>query len=289
MKLRQSTFYFLSLFFFINCSFIFSQRDTIKESNIYLTTKPLQFGNDLLLTNNVDIPESTPDYLVLSKPAMDYYQSHLVYDPVRDPKRLLYNTGFYFGAAAVAFGILWVSPESFSRWDKDKIREEGFFKRWQENVKAGPVWDEDDWFLNWITHPWAGAIYYMSARGSGFKWWESFLYSTVMSTFFWEYGIEAFAEIPSWQDLLITPTVGSALGELFFIAKGNIVRNDRRLLNSKFLGVTSIILMDPFNELLNAMGYKTKNKVQTYSTIAPVGLDPITKKSIWGVQVAINF
>ena len=270
-------------------SSVFSQNDTLTTTNIYYKTKPLQFGNELLLSNQVDIPENTPDYLVISGSAMDYIQNRMTYDPVRDPKRLGLNTALYIGGTFVAFAVLWASPESFSGWDKDKIREEGLINQWKENVRTGPIWDQDDWFLNWIMHPYVGAIYYMSARGSGYRWWESFLYSTLMSTFFWEYGVEAFAEIPSWQDLVITPVLGSVVGELFFEAKGAIIRNDRRILNSKFLGVTSMILMDPMNEILNGMGYKTKNKIQYYSVIGPVDLDPVSQKRIWGLQVAMQF
>lgn len=279
----------LALFLLMTYFSGFSQNDSLPATNIYYKTKPLQFGNELLLTNQVDIPENTPDYFVISGSAMDYIQNRMTYDPVRDPKRLGLNTALYIGGTFVAFAVLWASPESFSGWDKDKIREEGLIKQWKENVLAGPIWDQDDWFLNWIMHPYVGAIYYMSARGSGYKWWESFLYSTLMSTFFWEYGVESFAEIPSWQDLIITPVLGSVLGELFFEAKGAIIRNDRRILNSKFLGVASIIIMDPANEILNGFGYKTKNKIQYYSVIGPIDYDPVSQKRIWGLQVAVQF
>lgn len=278
----------LTLIFLISSSSIFSQRDTILSTGIDYKTKPLQFGNELLLNNQADIPIYVPDYMVVSGSAMDYVQNRMTYDPVRDPKRLGLNSALYVGGTFVAFSILWLAPESFSGWDKEQIKEEGLINQWKANVRAGPVWDNDDFFLNWIMHPWSGAIYYMSARGSGFRWWESFLYSAVMSTFFWEYGVEAFAEVPSWQDLLITPFVGSAVGELFFIAKGQIVRNDRRIWNSKFLGITSLILMDPMNELLNVMGYKTKNKIQSYSLIGPIDYDPISQTRIWGMKVAVQ-
>lgn len=279
----------LALFLLMTYFSGFSQNDSLPATNIYYKTKPLQFGNELLLTNQVYIPENTPDYFVISGSAMDYIQNRMTYDPVRDLKRLGLNTALYIGGTFVAFAVLWASPESFSGWDKDKIREEGLIKQWKENVLAGPIWDQDDWFLNWIMHPYVGAIYYMSARGSGYKWWESFLYSTLMSTFFWEYGVESFAEIPSWQDLVITPVLGSVLGELFFEAKGAIIRNDRRILNSKFLGVASIIIMDPVNEILNGFGYKTKNKIQYYSVIGPIDYDQVSQKRIWGLQVAVQF
>lgn len=283
-----STILLLSVLFFC-CEIAYGQRDSVAIESIYSKSKPMQFGNDYVDDYMYILSQDIPNNNHVPLYSIDYRQRYLVYDPIRDPKRLLFNTGLFVGAAVASFGILWISPESFSGWDKDEIREDGLFKKWNENVRAGPVWDEDDWFLNWVTHPWAGAVYYMSARGSGFKRWESFIYSTIMSTFFWEYGVEAFAEIPSWQDLMITPIVGSAIGEGFFILKGKIIRNDRRVLNSRGLGIASMILMDPFNELLNGLGYKTKNKMQTYSTLAPIDYDYASNKPIWGLQVTLQF
>jgi hypothetical protein len=262
---------------------VFSQKDSISETPVYSKSKALQFGSDFASSG------FTPLSLEEGSLQLTLNQNHLMYNPERDPKRLLYNTGLFFGAAAASFAILWVLPESVTNWDKEQMLEEGLLTRWEENVKAGPVMDEDSFFLNYIMHPYSGAVYYMSARGSGFEWWESFLYSTIMSTFFWEYGVEAFAEIPSWQDLVITPIVGSFAGEGFFILKGKIVRNDSRILNSRFLGNTSLFIMDPFNEILDFLGYKTKIKIDTYSMIAPMGYDFSSNKTIWGLQLVARF
>lgn len=211
-----------------------------------------------------------------------------VYPPEnRDYRRLGYDTGMYFGTTIVAFGILWAMPENVSNWDKEEIKEKGVLWKWKENVKAGPVWDEDDWVLNWVTHPYSGGVYYMTARSSGFNIFESFLYSAFMSTCFWEYGIEAFAEIPSKQDLIITPVLGSAVGEGFFYAKKSILRHDRRVLKSRFLGYTSLFLMDPFNTILDGFDYK--EKVKTQLNVAPIGFDQGAKKTIWGLSFNMQF
>ncbi len=204
----------------------------------------------------------------------------------RDWARLGYCTGMYIGMAAITFGVLWVGPEGVSRWDKEKMKTDGLTGRWTENIHAGPVWDEDDWELNYLAHPYAGAIYYMTARSCGFRWWESFGYSVIMSSFFWEYGLEAFAEVPSWQDLIVTPTVGSILGEGFWIAKKAIVKNDSEILNSKILGGTALLLMDPFNQILDWCGYK---EPLLKSSIAPVGCDFQNKQQVWGVRLSMNF
>lgn len=290
MKFSNISFFILLVILGLGSSDLYSQVDSVKiKKEIIHQSKPLQFGNDFSPVSSILIDQNIHEDLEPTQFNQNYTFKYLTYDPIRDPKRLLYNTGLYFGAALTSFAILWVSPESFSNWDKEKIREEGIFKRWSENVQAGPVWDKDKWYLNWLTHPWAGAVYYMSARGSGFKRWESFVYSTLMSTIFWEYGVEAFAEIPSWQDLIITPTLGSLLGEVIFVCKGKIIQNERKVLNSRFLGGTSLFLMDPFNELLDVFGYKTQNKIQTYSTIAPISYDFSSGKTIWGVQLAMQF
>ena len=290
MKCNNFSFLIFLLILGTCVSNLYAQNDSIKlKKGIIHSNKPIQFGDNLYPVESIVIDQDISQILIPTQFTRDYTFNYLTYDPVRDPKRLLFNTGLYFGAALASFGILWISPESFSGWDKDKIREEGLFKRWKENVQAGPVWDDDGWFLNWVSHPWAGAVYYMSARGSGFKRWESFLYSNVMSTFFWEYGVEAFAEVPSWQDLIVTPILGSLLGEFFFIWKGKIIQNERKVLNSKFLGGTSLLIMDPFNELLDVFGYKTQNKIQTYSTIAPISYDISSGKTIWGMQIVLQF
>jgi hypothetical protein len=212
----------------------------------------------------------------------------LVYPPpFKDYRRLGYNTSIYLGATIVAFGVLWVMPESTTNWDKDKMREKGILWKWKENVNAGPVMDKDKWQLNYIAHPYCGGLYYMTARSSGFSALESFGYSVVMSTFFWEYGIESFAEVPSTQDLIITPVLGSVVGEGFFYAKKSIVRHDHRIVKSKFLGYTALFFMDPFNTILDGFGYK--EKVKTQMNIAPVGFDANAGKTVWGVNFSASF
>ncbi len=285
---------FLFLILIISCfgSFgAYAQQIKNKEIKqpVIFSEKPLQFGNDLLPISSLQISKEFPKENYETYYNKIYRFQHLTYDPVRDPKRLVYNTGIYLGSSLIAFGVLWILPESVTGWDKEDIKNGGLFRRWKENVKAGPVWDKDKFFLNWIMHPYIGGIYYMTARGSGFKPWESFTYSFMMSTFFWEYGVEAFAEIPSWQDIIITPTLGSVIGEGFFILKGKVIRNDKKILNSKVLGGVVLFLIDPFNMVLDGFGYKTKNKMNIYSSISPVGFDYASGRSIWGMNVSVRF
>jgi hypothetical protein len=76
------------------------------------------------------------------------------------------------------------------------------------------------------------------------------LYCTTLSTIGWEFGIEAFMERPSIQDLFITPLVGSAIGEGFYCIKRYIASHDYTLCGSKVLGNIVVFLIDPVNEVI---------------------------------------
>lgn len=167
-----------------------------------------------------------------------------------DWKHLWVNTSVLVGAGVTTMIILESLPADATAWNKKENAKVSMWKRWVRNVKTGPVWDNDNLVFNYLLHPYAGAAYYMGARSCGFNCWGSFLYSFCISTFFWEYGFEAFNEIPSVQDLVITPMVGSLLGEGFYLVKRHIVDNDYRLAGSRILGYSVAFLVDPLNECI---------------------------------------
>lgn len=107
----------------------------------------------------------------------------------------------------------------------------------------------DDHFLNYVMHPYFGGVYYTAARHSGFNEFESFLYSATLSTFFWEYGVEAFAEVPSWQDLFITPFFGAIVGEMMFEAEQDIVSTGGEVWGSQTMGDVTLFLLNPVGHI----------------------------------------
>ena len=150
-------------------------------------------------------------------PSADFYQSPYQISIFSSPNgedsdRLWSQTNSIFAYGFGVIGLIALLPEDISNWDK----EQGIFNKWSDNVKSGPVWDRDTGMLNLIGHPYFGGVYYQVARKSGYRQWDAFMYATIMSTFYWEYGIEAFAEVPSIQDLVITPVLGWAYGEWAF-------------------------------------------------------------------------
>jgi hypothetical protein len=144
------------------------------------------------------------------------------------------------GLGLLTFGFIYALPEDVSNW-----HDRNFGQNYVRNIKEGPIVDKDHWFINYIGHPMSGAVYHIVARNAGFSPMQSFGYSAFMSTFFWEYGLEAFAETPSIQDLIITPIIGSLMGEVFYRSIQSINKNDGILWGSKRLGSIAKGIMDP--------------------------------------------
>ena len=166
--------------------------------------------------------------------------------------RLWANTGVLAGAFVGTLLVLECLPEDATSWNRAEIQDKPLFKRWRDNIfKKNPEWDHDKFIFNYVLHPYAGAVYFMAARSCGFGFWRSMLYCSLVSNVGWEFGIEAFMERPSYQDLVITPVVGSCIGELFYRTKRHIVWNDYTLCGSRLLGNIVVFLIDPVNEVVN--------------------------------------
>ena len=115
----------------------------------------------------------------------------------------------------------------------------------------------------------------MSARSQGCNILWSAIYSTCISTFFWEYGIEAFMEIPSLQDLIITPFAGTLIGESFYVLKRHIVANGYTLFGSNLLGNIVAFIIDPVNEVVGIFaGNPCRTSAAASRSKASVSLTP---------------
>jgi len=206
-------------------------------------------------------------------------------------KRLALNTGVLYGAGLLTLGVLYLLPEDATAWNKKEIQDVPLFKRWWKNVKKGPIVDGDNFMFNYVLHPYGGAAYYMGARSVGFNLYYSFLYSAAVSTIFWEYGFEAFMEVPSIQDLVITPLAGVLMGEAFYILKRHIVSNGYRLFGSRILGNVTAFLIDPVNEVIGVFA-GNPNRKKSKATDASLSCTPWFNKqngSTFGLTVNLSF
>jgi len=183
-------------------------------------------------------------------PSSDLYQSPFKVslfssENGEDSARLWSQTKAIFGYGFGVIGVISLLPEGISNWDNDG----DFFNKWSDNVTGSPVWDRDNGPLNLLGHPYFGGVYYQIARKSGYRQWDAFIYSALMSTFYWEYGIESFAEVPSIQDLVITPVLGWAYGEWAFTTEMSIRANNDEVWGSSILGSTALVMLDPVDSL----------------------------------------
>lgn len=190
-----------------------------------------------------------------------------------DKTRLWSQTKLLFGMGVGVMGVLSLMP-SVSKWDEEEDDGYGrYFKKWRENVSSGPVWDNDEWYINYVGHPYSGGIYYQVARNSGYDQFNSFTYSALMSTFYWEYGIEAFAEIPSIQDLIITPVGGWLYGEWAYQKSREIRRDGGKVWGSQTMGDITLALIDPVGALAkginNTFGTEVVVTGFNWTTTAP--------------------
>ncbi|MGF1729761.1 DUF3943 domain-containing protein [Photobacterium kasasachensis] len=174
---------------------------------------------------------------------------HLSGSSEKDWDYLLGQSYTILGLSVATVGLMTLLPESVTNWDEEDRNLSNLGKKWWDNVSAGPVWDEDAHYLNYIMHPYFGGVYYTAARHSGFNEWESFLYSATMSTFFWEYGVEAFAEVPSIQDIIVTPLFGAAVGEWMYQTEADITANGGEVMGSERLGNVSLFLLNPVGHI----------------------------------------
>lgn len=181
---------------------------------------------------------------------MEPYSRHRGEHP--DWHRMWINTAVLSGAFLGTLFVLQCLPEDATSWNRAEFQNTTFYSRWYENIFVkDPEIDHDNPIFNYILHPYAGAAYFMAARSCGFSFWGSMLYSALISTVGWEFGVEACMERPSYQDIVITPVVGSILGELFYKCKRHIVEHDYTLWGSRVMGNIVVFLVDPVNEVVN--------------------------------------
>ncbi len=186
-----------------------------------------------------------------------------------DWRRLWINTGVLTGAFVGTLFVLECLPEDATSWNRAALQNVPLFTRWHHHVlRDGPEWDHDKFIFNYVLHPYAGAAYFMGARSCGFNFYQSLLYSTIISNIGWEFGIEAFMERPSYQDLFITPLVGSAIGECFYRVKRHVVDNGYQLAGSSFLGGLVCFLVDPLNEVVGLFDHNPARRVARFKAAA---------------------
>jgi len=143
---------------------------------------------------------------------------------------------FIGGAELFGITVLMLSPKEVTGWSPDWTQDA--WRNMKLSLSSLPVWDDDDWQLNYIGHPIAGSYYYNSLRSQNASIFQSFLFATAQS-FIWEYFIEATAEKPSTQDLFVTPIAGGILGESIHQLTMSMRKNGFNFFEKVFVLITN--------------------------------------------------
>lgn len=207
----------------------------------------------------------------------------------RDRKGLKRDTFYFLGFQFASLGVLYVMPESISSWS-DEDKEDYSLSKWWHNV-THPTWDQDDFFLNYVTHPYWGAAYFVRARERGYGNSESFWYSAMLSSMY-EFGVEALFEPASVQDLIVTPVFGSLLGYYFMGVRENIedraMERGYRTTKDKWL----LVLTDPLgsinHQLDSWLGMETALHMGPYMQPSYRTRDTISEPVSWNDDGAIG-
>jgi len=171
----------------------------------------------------------------------------------KSEKKIIEDTLYLQGFMLTTISILYMLPESVTKWDPDEANGQNLGKKWKDNVSDGPVIDEDGSVINYIGHPVSGAIYYTMARNDDLDPFQSFMFSFIMSTFIWENGYEAFAEIPSIQDLISTPIIGALMGEYMYYLEQKLDKNRGIIWGSSSLGNISYFFLNPMGQMADGL------------------------------------
>lgn len=114
-----------------------------------------------------------------------------------------------------------------------------------DNFKYGWVWDNDDFVINQIGHPYQGSFYYSAARANGMNYWQSLPYC-VLGSLTWELFCES--DPPAINDLITTPLGGAALGEITW-RLSDMVLDDRKRGAQRFWRETLALCLNPIRGL----------------------------------------
>lgn len=153
---------------------------------------------------------------------------------------------FIGGVELLGMTVLICLPKEVTKWSHDWAQDA--WRNMKRSFSTLPVWDKDDWQLNYIGHPIAGSYYYNALRSQNASRIHSFLFATAQS-FIWEYFIEGMAEKPSVQDLIVTPIAGYVLGETTHQLTMNMRRNGFNFFEKVF-----VLIFNPMFVINNGFG-----------------------------------
>ena len=224
---------------------VYEVEQPLSTSNIYFQNINVITGAGIIAANkhNFKIPViNLHDSFVSKQSAVPYLRN----EHAGIWKKIGRAEVFIGGIEVIGMTVLILLPKEVTKWSDNWAQDA--WSNLKRSFSTAPVWDKDDWALNYIGHPIAGSYYYNALRSQNASRFHSFLFSTAQS-FIWEYIIEGVAERPSAQDLFITPVVGSLLGETTHQLTISMRRNGFNFFEKVF-----VLLFNPMFVINNGFG-----------------------------------
>lgn len=198
-----------------------------------------------------------------------------------DAEGLKQDTKLFLIYQVAVVGVLYLMPESVSKW-KPENKQGNIFRKWDDNVNNLRR-DHDDWEVNYIGHPYFGAVYYVRARYRGYSREQSLGYAAAMSTIY-EYGIEALFEPASLQDLIFTPIGGAVMGEYFMIGRQKVLNKIEATGEKTWTDTLALFFTDPFGAInkgvMSTFGKQSRLDVFPAAMPTAVGTDKLAAHNL---------
>src|SRR3954452_19137960 len=137
----------------------------------------------------------------------------------------------YLRAAIETMALLGLGTTWY--WTRVSSQKDGWdinfdWRSWRRKIDLDAVrFDDNLYVTNAFSHPISGTMYYNAARSNGLGLFRSYL-SAFMASTFWEYMIE-FHELPSLNDIIMTPAGGTAIGEPLYRLSRSFAAGPRTL------------------------------------------------------------
>lgn len=211
-------------------------------------------------------PTDKKDEPCIGEPGDCLEESLFVAGP--DSTGLRRDTWYFLSYQVAAIAILYAMPESTTGWT-DEQKDEYSLSVWWDNV-TNPQMDSDDFYINYVLHPYWGSAYFVRARERGYDNVGSFWYSVLLSSMY-EFGAEALFEEPSTQDLIVTPVLGSLLGMYFMDVREGVREREAALGRRSTWDKWLMVLTDPLGSLNRQFdklfGWDAELQVRPYSYV----------------------
>jgi len=173
------------------------------------------------------------------------------------------NTNSTLKRFAYSQAILW--PTSFGAHLYVYITEDNIgnlpriytMRTYKRTFTLPPVWDTDSLVWNYAVHPVMGSFSYLAYRNRRAHWAEAFA-GTAINSAIYEYIIAGATQQPSINDLIVTPVLGSLLGEGIYQLKKQLLRDQHLNTFEKIL----ITIADPFEVFYYGFNYNKFSKVK---------------------------